>query len=85
MGDKMSKMFAQIDENNIVLNVQIAESIEFVLENFNGNWIETFEDNLAGIGYIYDSEEKVFINPNQAPTFSSYKEFLAWEQSQNQS
>ena len=60
--------FAQIDENNIVLQVIVAEqSFINTLEN-PASWIETFIDNsqrglYAGIGYSYDPINDEFIAP----------------------
>lgn len=52
--------YAQIDENNIVINVAVVTA-EFMAENpdrYPGTWVETFYNQpnktYAGIGYVYD-------------------------------
>lgn len=60
--------FAQIDEQNIVTQVVVAEDIEWAIENIGGNWIETALDgsiryNYAGIGYTYNPIDDAFISP----------------------
>jgi hypothetical protein len=61
--------FAQIDNNNIVLEVHVVTRL-FIEENpdrYSGTWVETFinlpNKNYAGIGYIYDAETKDFTPP----------------------
>ena len=66
--------FAQLDENNIVINVAVVTA-EFMAENpdrYPGVWVETFVNlpnkNYAGIGYTYDENTKDFtapINPDK--------------------
>jgi hypothetical protein len=60
--------FAKLDENNIVVDVTLAENIDWVTEHLEGNWIETSIDgsirhNYAGIGFTYDSIDDAFIEP----------------------
>lgn len=54
--------YAQIDENNIVINVAVVTA-EFMAENpdrYPGTWVETFYDQpnktYAGIGYTYNPD-----------------------------
>lgn len=61
--------FAQIDENNVVTKVAVVER-EFLEANpqrYTGRWVETFFDTAgkqyAGIGYIYDPVNDVFVAP----------------------
>lgn len=61
--------FAQIDENNKVINVHVTTS-EFMKENperYPGIWIETFLDTpgktYAGLGYIWNPITKDFEFP----------------------
>ena len=61
--------FAQIDENNLVINVAVVTQL-FMEENpdrYLGTWIETFIDlpnkTYAGIGYTYDPKTNDFIAP----------------------
>jgi hypothetical protein len=65
----IDQYFAQIDENNIVIEVHIV-SREFIDENpdrYPGLWVETFRDNpnktYAGVGYLYNSETNDFYLP----------------------
>ena len=65
-----AQYFAQIDKNNIVINVAVVTS-EFMAANperYLGTWVETFIDNThtyAGIGYTYDATTQDFIAPPQ--------------------
>lgn len=64
--------FAQLDENNIVINVAVVTA-EFMAENpdrYPGVWIETFIEvegkTYAGIGYTWNGTDFVpppVINP----------------------
>lgn len=63
------QFFAQIDENNVVINVHVVTA-EFMAENpdrYPGIWVETFFDTpnktYAGIGYTYDYETQDFTAP----------------------
>lgn len=62
--------YAQIDENNIVINVAVVTA-EFMAENpdrYPGTWVETFYDRpdktYAGLGYVYDSIKQDFYLPD---------------------
>ena len=66
--------FAQIDANNIVVNVAVVTAA-FMAENpdrYQGTWVETFVDvptkTYAGIGYTYDNVTKDFTVPVPPPT-----------------
>ena len=61
--------FAQIDENNTVIDVHVVTHL-FLKENperYPGVWVETFFDvpgkTYAGVGFIYDPETKDFTEP----------------------
>lgn len=61
--------FAQIDENNNVLQVHVVTRL-FIEENpdrYTGTWVETFINvpgkTYAGVGYTYDAKAKDFIAP----------------------
>lgn len=60
------RYFSQLDENNIVLNVIIAED-ESILNRLGGKWIETFKDsenkNFGDVDSTYDEEKDDFIRP----------------------
>jgi len=66
--------FAQLDENNIVINVLKCdnedpngdEGYQWLLDNLGGRWVQTsyngnFRFNYAGIGYTYDESRDAFI------------------------
>jgi hypothetical protein len=60
--------FAKLDENNIVIDITVADDINWVTEHLEGNWIETAIDgsmryNYAGIGFTYDAIDDAFIEP----------------------
>jgi hypothetical protein len=64
-----AQYFAQIDENNVVLQVHVVTA-EYMAENpeqYLGVWVETFIDNpnktYAGIGYTYHYETQDFTPP----------------------
>ena len=66
--------FAKIDESNIVVDVTIADDLDWVTEHLEGNWIETAVDgsiryNYAGIGHIYDPVDDAFIEPQPYPSW----------------
>ena len=65
--------FAQIDDNNIVLQVAVVTRL-FLEENperYPGTWVETFVDVLsktyAGVGYTYDRAADDFVPPVYVP------------------
>jgi hypothetical protein len=69
----VAQYFAQIDGNNIVINVAVVTS-EFMAANperYTGTWIETFIDDpnktYAGIGYTYDATTQDFEPPYIEP------------------
>lgn len=69
--------FAEIDSNNIVLRVIVADDTQTessIQERYKGIWKKTsYNGNIrgqfAGIGFIYHPEEDVFSSP---------KEFDSW-------
>lgn len=63
--------FAQLDENNIVINVAVVTA-EFMAENperYPGTWVETFVNmpnkTYAGIGYTWNGKD--FVAPISPP------------------
>jgi hypothetical protein len=64
------QFFAQIDENNIVIDVHVVtqEFIDANPERYPGVWVETFFDTenktYAGMGFIYDEATHDFIAPS---------------------
>ena len=66
---EIPQYFAQIDNNNIVLQVAVVTRL-FLEENpdrYPGTWVETFTDlpnkTYAGVGYTYDAQTKDFTAP----------------------
>jgi hypothetical protein len=65
----VAQYFAQIDGNNIVVNVHVvtAEFMAANPERYTGTWVETFFDvpnkTYAGIGFTYDYATQNFIAP----------------------
>ena len=56
-------IFASI-ENNQVTNVIIADGIQWINENLEGQWIEvTDATRPAGIGWSYNAERNLFLCP----------------------
>jgi hypothetical protein len=56
--------FAQLDENNIVTQVIVAD--QAFVDSIGGTWQETFMDSTkkyAGIGDTYDATRDAFISP----------------------
>lgn len=58
----MSKTFAALS-GNVVINVIVAETIEDAELAAGSSCAEYNENNVAGIGYIYDSETGAFSAP----------------------
>lgn len=66
--------WAEIDENNIVLQVTVGsndmpdEGYQWLIDNLGGTWIKTsyngtIRKNFAGIGFTYDPVRDAFISP----------------------
>ncbi len=74
----MSRYFAQINNENIVEQVIIAGSVEWCVETFGGNWVETFMDNpgknFAGKGYFFHRDKQ---------NFSAERPFPSWTLDEN--
>lgn len=65
----MSRYFAQLDDNNVVIRVAVTTP-EFMAENpdrYPGRWVETFVDTpgktYAGVDYLYDEDSDNFVAP----------------------
>jgi len=70
-----ARYFAEIDNNNIVKRVIVADNKEWCEQNLGGVWVETFMDkrnnkNYAGIGYMHHSDKDNFSSPQP---FKSWK------------
>jgi len=63
------QFFAQLDENNIVIDVHCVtkEFLDANPERYSGIWVETFfntnDKTYAGIGYTYDEATQDFVAP----------------------
>lgn len=61
----MARRFAELDDNDVVLRVIVADNKEWCEQNLGGIWVETEKykkdtHNYAGIGYVYDRSKKNF-------------------------
>jgi hypothetical protein len=61
-------------ENNIVLEVIVADSVEWCIETFGGEWVRTYYNttgkNFAGVGYIYYLDKDNFSSPQPYPSWT---------------
>ena len=70
---EIPQYFAQIDDNNIVLQVHVVDRLflETNPDRYPGTWVETFTDlpnkTYAGVGYTYDAKTKDFTAPPVEP------------------
>jgi hypothetical protein len=72
--------FAQLDKNNIVTQVIVADK-SFV-DSIGGTWVETFMDSekkYAGIGDTYDATRDAFISPKPYGSWLLDEETCQWE------
>jgi hypothetical protein len=81
--------FAEVDENNIVLQVVVTdnsypeEGYEWLLDTFGGRWIQTsynarIRKNFAGVGYSYDESLDAFIAPKPYDSWTLDLETCQW-------
>lgn len=84
--------FAQIDENNVVVQVLVVPdeqqhrgndylSLDLML---GGRWVQTsYNSNIrgmyAGVGYIFNEELDIFLPPQPYPSWVVNTEFGNWE------
>ena len=67
--------WAEIDEDNKVLQVTIGDDnssdrgLSWLIENLGGTWVETTEENYAGIGWTY-VEDLGFYAPQPFPSWT---------------
>lgn len=57
--------FAELDQDKKVIRVIVADQ-EFIDSGAVGdpsNWVETKEENYAGVGHTYEQNKKEFIRP----------------------
>ncbi len=75
--------WAEIDSNNKVIRVLVGdnndpvgdEGYQWLIDNLGGTWIKTSYNNkirkqFAGIGYTYDANADVFIEPKPYPSWT---------------
>lgn len=61
--------YAQLDENNLVINISIAA------DNWDSTgWVE-YTDKNCGIGFTYNPEADIFIEPQPFPSWSLDENF----------
>jgi len=78
--------FAEIDNNNIVQRVIVAEQ-DFINSGAVGDsfrWVQTsynnnFRKNYAGKGYTYDQTRDAFIAPQPYPSWLLDEDTCRWE------
>ncbi len=78
--------FAEIDNNNIVQRVIVAEQ-DFINSGAVGDsfrWVQTsynnnFRKNYAGKGYTYDKTRDAFISPQPFPSWLLDEDTCRWE------
>ena len=74
--------WAELDKNNKVIRVLVGdnndpagdEGYQWLIDNLGGTWIKTsYNSNIrgtyAGIGYLYNEEEDIFITPQPYPSW----------------
>ena len=80
--------WAEIDKDNKVLRVTVGdnndpagdEGYQWLIDNLGGTWIKTSYNNnirkqFAGVNYIYDSVNDVFIEPQPYPSWTLNNNF----------
>jgi hypothetical protein len=76
------KSFAEIDENNKVQRVIIADSKEWCESNLHGIWVECFTGDKrteASMDDVYDLDTKQFIPPSPFFSWIFNKELWKWQ------
>ena len=84
--------WAEIDENNVVLQVTVGdnndpngdEGYQWLIDNLGGTWVKTsynatIRKNFAGIGFTYDEERDAFIPPKTFNSWILNEETCNWE------
>lgn len=81
--------FAELDENNIVLQVVVGdnnapnEGYDWIVENLGGRWVQTsynatIRKHFAGVGFTYDEERDAFIPPKDFDSWILDEETCNW-------
>jgi hypothetical protein len=82
--------FAELDENNIVVQVLVAdndypnEGYDWIIETFGGTWVQTsynarIRKNFAGVGFTYNEALDAFIAPQPFDSWLLNEETCLWE------
>ena len=61
--------YAELDTDNIVINVIVADA-EFVATQNDKTYVQYTDENPAGIGYTYDAVADEFISPQPYPSWT---------------
>ena len=56
------KLFGVVEEN-VIVNIIVADSLAIAEEVTGSTCIESTEDNPIGIGWYFDNEENAYISP----------------------
>ena len=76
------RKFAEIDENNVVIRVLVANDEAWLTENLDGVWLESFDDGTrvrrAGAGFTYDADRDAFIPPTPYPSWVLDEDTCLW-------
>lgn len=77
------KTFAEIDKENTVVRVIVAESIDWCEKELGGVWVECFKKgaqrgNYPGPGYSYNAELDAFIPPKDFDSWVLDENTLLW-------
>lgn len=61
-------------ENNVVVEVIVADSVEWCVEAFGGEWVRTYYNkqgkNFAGVGFVYHPDKDNFSAPQPYPSWT---------------
>lgn len=75
-----SAEFAELDSNNIVLRVIVADSAFIATQP--GRWVESnaaVYKNAAAIGYTFDEQRQAFLAPKQFPSWVFNESTYRWD------
>lgn len=75
---------AELDEQNIVVRVIVADSLDWCTTHLGGTWVETFIDKpghtYAGMGWEYLAEHANFRIPSPGPSWTFDVDSWEWIQ-----
>ena len=61
--------FAELNNENVVTRIIVAESQDWCEEYLGGTWVQADEPLSIGNGYSYDSKKKIFLAPPREEVF----------------